>query len=169
MKRETIAQLRTERAALQLKVDELAAIVSKDDGLLRATIDARGVDAQVRVGFLRLVCGEVRQTLIDNQAVNYVEMQMHDDHGFLLVTIQKLEKPTPHQLRQLAELQCEQLREALRKFDPAHPALAPIEPCVQAGPADTADGFRVGADLTQKPRKKRQNASQCSQQSKEKP
>lgn len=108
----TKAELTAALAASRLEADTWRAVATKDDGLLRTVIDGRGVEAEVKSAGLMVLAAEARLLLA--QAINYVECYLRDSDGELVLTIQKREGKTPHEMRKAAEAQVVELQEKLR-------------------------------------------------------
>lgn len=79
------------------------AIATRDDGDLRAMVHERGVEIGLKCAALRALAAEARVMLEISNAPNYVELGLRDDKGHMVVTIQRREGKTPHDLKVQAE------------------------------------------------------------------
>jgi hypothetical protein len=88
------------------------AIATKNDGLVRAEVDSRGVRAEVQAAGLVVLAAECRSILRSSNAPNYVELTLEDDLGRLIVNVRKAEGKTPQDLLGEARAELERLRPA---------------------------------------------------------
>ena len=112
--------MRQKGSKLRAAYDQIAAELKTAHGLMNAEpmlvdtdIDENGMRFSVQHWAVRLMAASMRESL--STAPNYVEMELFDDKGRMVCTIQRREGKTPHQLRQQAENENKELREELAR------------------------------------------------------
>jgi hypothetical protein len=99
---------------------ELHGLLNAEPMLVDTAMDENGVRFSVQHWAVRLLGASMRNTL--NGAKNYVQVELVDDRGQMLCTIQRSEGKSPHQLRMEAEDERDKAVAMCRRWGEDHEA-----------------------------------------------
>ena len=103
--------------------EALAEKVTSEIVLRDLSVGNGSINASFEGGAVHLFVDSLANQFVESGAANYIEMQFHSEAtGQLLLTLQRVNGKTPHQLREAAEKERDELRDRIEEMERQGPA-----------------------------------------------